>query len=105
MTPHHRGGCRTPIGEQERDGIGRPDDLGSACATCPGCDTPHGDVGTAGEALQMCLSADAGGLQILWRCPKCNRSCTEDTDWLSVIGDVRVIETDPLCVFCRRAAA
>ena len=92
-------------GQPDRDGLGRPVARGTACATCPECDVPHGDVGIAGADLRGRLEVEGGRLQIVWQCPECNRTMHEDTDWLSVIEDEKKVKADPLCVFCRQVAA
>lgn len=102
---YHRGGCQQAIGQPDRDGLGRPVARGCACAECPGCDTPHGNVGIAGVDLQARLAAEDGHLYIRWQCPECNRTVDEITDWLSVIEDAKTVGRDPLCVFCRKVAA
>ena len=102
----HRGGCHQSADRPDRDGLGRPVARGTACVSCPECDTPHGDVGLASAAgLRARLAVDDGRLQIVWQCPECNRTLHEETDWLSVIEDEKKVKADPLCVFCRQAAA
>ncbi|HCZ16784.1 MAG TPA: hypothetical protein DHV85_19805 [Candidatus Accumulibacter sp.] len=102
---YHRGGCHQAMGEPDRDGLGRPVARGEACASCPGCDTPHGDVGLTGKSLQSRLAVEDGKLFIRWQCPECNRTVDEETDWLSVFEDAKKVEFNPLCVHCRKVVA
>ena len=105
MTPYHRGGCHQALSQPDRDGIGRPVPRGTACAYCPGCDTPHGDVGLAGVDLRARLAVEDGLLQIVWQCPECNRTVIEQTDWLTMFEDAKKVAADPLCVHCRGRGA
>lgn len=84
MTPYHRGGCHQALSQPDRDGSGRPVPRGTACASCPGCDTPHGDVGLAGVDLRERLAVEDGLLQVIERATNGAGRCEDlrpDVDW------------------------